>query len=108
MPHYLIAPSHETSWGLDATGFEARLRERWPDAQVRAVPGDSNAAVDFRVEIDSDEVDAWMSRDGAALHVFSPATYEQAAALGAWWRTQAPDAVQLWLFDTSWRGHTEL
>jgi hypothetical protein len=108
MPHFLIAPSHETSWGLDASDFEARLRERWPDAQVRAAPSESNAAVDFSVQVGSDEVDAWLSRDGAALHVVSPATYDQASELGSWWRAQVPDSVRLWLFDTTFRGHTEL
>ena len=108
MPHFLIAPPHETSWGLDATDFAARLRERWPDARVRALPGSSNAALDFSVRAGADDVDAWLSRDGAALHVVSPATYDQAAELASWWRAQAPDSVRLWLFDTSFRGHTEL
>ena len=108
MPHFLIAPSHATTWGLAAPDFEARLRERWPDARVRAAPGDSNATVDFSVQVNSDEVDAWLSRDGAALHIVSPATYDQAAALASWWRAQVPESVRLWLFDTTFRGHTEL
>lgn len=74
---------------------------------MQPVRRESNAAVDFHVEIGGDEVDAWLSRDGAALHVVSPATYDQAAALASWWREQAPDSVRLWLFDTAFRGHTE-
>jgi hypothetical protein len=88
MASYFITPPHRTDWSLAPEELEARLRERWPNAEVR--PEGSPMAFHFTIDVRGDSLDGAFAADGQTLWI-EMATEDQMAEVAVWFRAQVPE-----------------
>jgi hypothetical protein len=98
---YLVSPPDETEWNIDAGDFVRRLRERWPDAEVRSVEDPQRPyGVDFVIpDVGGERVDGSLDRAGQTLSL--DAGPRPSAEVAAWFRSLAPPEQPLVFYDQS-------
>jgi hypothetical protein len=107
LPTFLISPPSETDWRMTADDFERRLRERWPDADVRRIDDDERTYVlQFTLPGDGPPVVGGLEREGWT--VFVEGDSAQAAEVARWFREQVPDEQPLLFYDQEYSGQVEL
>jgi hypothetical protein len=94
VPSYFISPPDETDWSLPPGEFEARLKERWPDSEIRPAPEGSPMAFHFTISVEDDSLDGSYAADGQALWI-EMASEPQIAELAVWFRGQVPEDEEL-------------
>ena len=103
---YLVTPPEETAWRMEPDEFLARLRERWPDAAVREVPGsDPTYAFDFTVT-EPGRVDGAWAHSGQMLGLDGEIT--DVMSLAVWFREQVPAEQPLLFYDPALNGQLTL
>jgi hypothetical protein len=94
MPSYFISPPTETDWSLPPEEFQARLEERWPEAEIRPAPEGSPMAFHFTISVDDESLDGSYADDGQALWI-EMASEPQMAELAVWFRGLVPAHQEL-------------
>jgi hypothetical protein len=94
MPSYFISPPDDTDWSLAPEEFEARLRERWPDAEIRPAPEGSPMAFHFTIDVGGESLDGAYAADGQTLWI-EMGSEDQMAQLAVWFRGLVPEDEEL-------------
>jgi hypothetical protein len=105
---FLVSPPAETAWQFDADDFEARLRERWPEAEVSDLE-DITARALRRFEIPLSgpvELVGHLMADRQVLGL--EGTLEDSAAVAEWARSIVPAGQQLIFLDQGYSFHVPL
>jgi hypothetical protein len=104
---YFVSPPDETDWHIDPDDFAARLRARWPDAQVRTVTNPMRTdTLDFVINVGGERVDGHLDQRGQAVVI--EGSPRAAAEVAAWFRSQVPTAQPLVFYDESYTNSVDL
>ena len=107
MSDYLVSPPSETEWGIDPQEFIARLRARWPDAQVSTHDDDSLAAVTAELPIAGDYPPrAILMKDRQVVGL--EGGLRESAEVAVWMREIVPAEQDLIFLDQGYHFHVPL
>ncbi|HYR62989.1 MAG TPA: hypothetical protein VET24_10230 [Actinomycetota bacterium] len=108
MQSYFVSPPAETDWHIDPEDFAARLRARWPDAEVRRVSNPMRTdTLDFVLhDVGGERVDGHLDEHSRA--VVLEGSPRAAAEVAAWFRTQVPPSQPLIFFDEGYTASVDL
>lgn len=98
MSYFISPPEESPTWSIDLNGFVARIRDRWPEAQVQRIESpESYHAVESEVEMAHGPMSLALSRDGQA--VILEGDIEDCAELALWVRQMVPEEQPLLFYD---------
>jgi hypothetical protein len=104
---FLVSPSQETDWRIEPDEFVARLRERWPDAQVTTHEPGSLAAVTFELELaGSYPPRGELMSDGQVVGL--EGGLRESAEVAGWVREIVPPEQELIFYDQGYHFHVPL
>jgi hypothetical protein len=107
MSDFLVSPSRETPWRMEPGEFVARLRERWPEAEVIVREPGSYAAVSFEVPIEGDYPPrGQLMSDGQAVGL--EGGLSESAEVAGWIREIVQPEQELIFYDQGYSFHVPL